>query len=60
MVLSNVRVFAKGRLQLLLLTTIVWKSPYVKFTHNRERTLCITGFLYIAYESILGILIKHL
>ena len=33
MVLSNVRVFAKGRLQLLLLTTIVWgidreKDPF--------------------------------
>ena len=37
-VLSYFRVFAKGRLQLLLITTIVWMSPYVKFTHNRERT----------------------
>ena len=37
-VLSYFRVFAKGRLQLLLITTIVWMSPYVKFTHNQERT----------------------
>lgn len=37
-VLSYFRVFAKGRLQLLLINTIVLKSPYFKFTHNRERT----------------------
>ena len=38
-VLSYFRVFAKGRLQLLLITTIVLKSPYFKFTCNRERTI---------------------
>ena len=37
-VLSYFRVFAKGRHRLLLITIIVWKSPYVKFTHNREST----------------------
>ncbi|RGC12249.1 hypothetical protein DXA38_17595 [[Clostridium] innocuum] len=31
--------FVKGRLQLLLITTIVLKSPYFKFTCNRERTI---------------------
>ena len=38
-VLSCFRVFVKGRLQLLLITTIVLKSPYFKFTCNRERTI---------------------
>ena len=34
MVLSYFRVFAKGRLQFLLITSIVLNSPYFKFTHN--------------------------
>ena len=38
-VLSYFRVFAKGRLQLLLINTIVLHSPCFMFTHNRERTL---------------------
>ncbi|MZH56429.1 hypothetical protein GT648_09390 [[Clostridium] innocuum] len=44
--LSYFRVFAKGRLQLLLITTIVWKSPYVKFTCNRERAYYFLLMLY--------------
>ncbi len=37
-VLSYVRVYAKRRLQLLLINTIALKSPCFKSTHNRERT----------------------
>ncbi len=45
-VLSYFRVFAKGRLQLLLITTIVWMSPYVKFTHKSRKHLrnCIISY----------------
>ncbi|ARE64695.1 hypothetical protein A4V01_21915 [Erysipelotrichaceae bacterium I46] len=37
--------FAKGRLQLLLINTIVLKSLCFIFTHNRERTLRYSSFL---------------
>ena len=44
-VLSYFRVFAKGRLQLLLINTIVLKSPCFEFPYNRERTkLDTVGF----------------
>ena len=36
--LSYFKVFAKGRLQLLLINTIVLKSPCFEFPYNRERT----------------------
>ena len=49
-----VRVYAKGRLQLLLMNTIELKSPCFKLTHKRERILNGSCTCIYEFSSLLS------